>query len=101
MKITSIINMAKRKGYEINMNESHFMGDYENVPLKKLKFSIENDRYVMKWETTQYENETLNNMNAWYISIDDKKEPNEYVSDFFTTEIHYTIKGAFKEFEGK
>jgi len=99
MKLTSIEKKAKQLGYTINREEIPFKGMYTKENLIKVKCSIENDRYYMTWDATAEENENLAELETCTITLNNKKDPNDAMTDYFTSSFYDTIKHAFLSFE--
>jgi len=99
MKIRSIEKKAKKLGYEVKRTETPFKGIYTKENLIKIKGSIENSKYYMTWEATAEEGENLEQLETWNITLINKKDPDDAMTDYFTSSFYETIKHAFLSFE--
>lgn len=101
MKIRNIEKQAKKLGYEVKRTETPFKGIYTKENLIGVKGSIENSKYYMTWEATAEEGESLDQLDTYSIALNNKNDPSDVMTDYFTCVFFETIKGAFECFTNK
>jgi hypothetical protein len=97
MKIKNIEKKAASLGYAVNRTETPIIGMRAN--LIRVKGKIENRRYYMRWEAIAEGHENLEELESSMIILSNKKDPDDIMTDYFTTEFYGTIKHAFLAFE--